>query len=404
MCGIAGYIGQSRNPKLSYELITSIFNCLEVRGIDASGVWGTEIGENGRVIYHKEPIRSSEFIKQSFWSKLKKIKTDMLLVHCRATSSHGGDPDCNENNHPFVSQDKRIGMIHNGSLEEAVFLKDKYQTVSETDSEILLRIFEHGMDKDYPIEAVSPEVSKRINGVKDIWSYISSGAMAVALGERVDDYTKNLFLFRNDKRPIWIADLRNLLGQIIFFSSPEVWYNAIEADNNLKKICWSRSKIIEIPNNEIWYLGIDYENNIVKEKNIHRFKIETKNTGLDFVKGDYKKIKTGQAELQVITEIDKIKENKKKNINQNNSIIHHDDSLWQKNEEESCQIDWCDFSNKKDHENLCKKINQTIDDIKTTIDNLCIEGSMSSHDYNQIIESLEQTMFDLEGTLTIIRS
>jgi len=82
MCGIAGYIGHSKRPKLSFKLITSIFDHLEIRGTDASGVWGTEFGEDGRIIYHKEPIRSSEFIRKPFWYKLKKIKTDMLFSAC----------------------------------------------------------------------------------------------------------------------------------------------------------------------------------------------------------------------------------------------------------------------------------------------------------------------------------
>ena len=66
MCGISGYIGKSKIPDITYDLITSLFEILEIRGIDASGVWGTEFGENSRVIYQKDPVRSSEFIKQDF--------------------------------------------------------------------------------------------------------------------------------------------------------------------------------------------------------------------------------------------------------------------------------------------------------------------------------------------------
>lgn len=407
MCGIAGYIGHSKKPKLTYELITAIFSNLELRGIDASGVWGTEFGEGGRVIYHKEPIRSSEFVKQDFWSKLRKIRTDMLLVHSRATSSHGGDPDCNMNNHPFVSQDKRIGMVHNGTIEEINHLSQKYQRLSRTDSEVLLRIFEHGLDKDYPIDFMPAHLSTRINGIKDIWSYVSTGAMAVALGERVDDYTKNLFVFRNDKRPLWLADLRNTLGQIYFFSSPDIWYIAIENNNNLKKCCWSSSKLIEIPSSEIWSFTLDYENTEIDQKNIHRFKIESKNTGVEFSKGDFKTIKSSQSDLEVVTELDD-GENFNKYTNEkittNNSAINHDGDLWHREDEEmnrDCP-DWSDFANKTDHEDTCKKIIKTVQDINTSINNLCLEGSLNSVDYNELLESLEQTKLDLEGTLSMI--
>ena len=71
MCGIAGYIGKSKRPKFTYDLITGIFDKLEARGLDASGVYGTEFGEYGKVIYHKEPTRSSDFVKQDFWLNLK---------------------------------------------------------------------------------------------------------------------------------------------------------------------------------------------------------------------------------------------------------------------------------------------------------------------------------------------
>ena len=61
MCGLAGYIGSSKKPKISYELATALFDSLEIRGMDASGIWGTEPG-NGSIIYHKEPVNSSRFI------------------------------------------------------------------------------------------------------------------------------------------------------------------------------------------------------------------------------------------------------------------------------------------------------------------------------------------------------
>jgi predicted glutamine amidotransferase len=410
MCGISGYIGQSKRPKLTYELITSLFDCLELRGIDASGVWGTEFGENSRVVYHKEPVRSSEFIKQDFWLKLRKIRTDMLLVHSRATSSHGGHPEFNANNHPFVSSDKRIGMVHNGTIEEADYLKNKYETVSETDSECLLRIFEHGIEKDFTIDSVPEDIAKRIGGIKDIWSYISSGAMAVALGERVDDYNKNLFLFRNEKRPLWLADLRDILGQIFFFSSPDIWYSAIGNNQNLKKQCWSTSKLIEIPPHEIWCLNIDYNNPTAVEDRIYRFKVEAKPTGVEFSKGDFKSIKPSQIKLNVITDLDeneKILEcDENKTQEKITPEVNHDDRLWyrQDGEEDKDVPDWSNFNQRNDHEDLCKKITQIIKDINITADNLCMEGSMNSPDYEQLIESLEQTKCDLEGTLQIIQN
>lgn len=202
MCGIAGFIGLSKKPKATYEIMTSLFDFLEFRGTDASGIWATESGKNGRVFYHKEPIKSSQFVNKDFWKKLRKPKINLLLTHARATSRGNGHASTNSNNHPFVSSDKRIGMVHNGTIDEATFLSKKYQCFSETDSEVILRIFEKGMEDKMELEEIPDRISHRLGGIKDIWSTITEGAMAVALGEREDDSQRNLFLFRNDQRPL----------------------------------------------------------------------------------------------------------------------------------------------------------------------------------------------------------
>jgi glucosamine 6-phosphate synthetase-like amidotransferase/phosphosugar isomerase protein len=406
MCGISGYIGHPKRPKLSYELITSLFDFLETRGTDASGVWGTEFGECGRVIYHKEPIRSSNFIKQEFWKKLRKIKADLLLVHARATSRGGGSAEKNINNHPFVSQDKRIGMVHNGTIEEANFLKYKYETVSETDSECLLRIFEHGIESGrIKIEDVPDHVGARMTGIHDIWSYISTGAMAVAIGERIDEHKRGLFLFRNEKRPLWIADLRELLGQVFFFSSPDIWYKALEGNSELAGIDWGSQKLIELPSNQVWYFTIDEKNRVVIDDNLHKFKLETKSTGVDFQKGEYKSIKSKKINLDIITDL-----NEQEEINTTiknkiyNPPICHNDNLWNNNEYDNNNSHWNENIISNDHEEICEKIIALVKDINIITSNMSLENSINVFDYNQLIESLEQTKCDLEDTLQILKN
>lgn len=408
MCGISGYIGHPKRPKLTYELITSLFKFLETRGTDASGVWGTEFGECGKIVYHKEPIRSSDFVKEEFWHKLRKIKTDMLLVHARATSRGGGDAVNNANNHPFVSQDKRIGMIHNGTIEEADFLRDKYETLSETDSECLLRIYEHGMESGRKVlEEIPDEISTRLTGVHDIWSYISTGAMAVAIGERIDEHRRGLFLFRNEKRPIWIADLRDLLGQVFFFSSPDIWYKAIENNQELSNHSWGSQKIIELPANQVWFFIIDEKERTVVENNLFKFKLEIKPTNVEFQKGEFKSIKPNKIDLEIMTELDDHDRVKESNNNTQKhksfTSIKHDEELWNRDDYERDTPDWCQSSNSTEHDELCKQIINLTQDINTLTNNTCAEGSMNSFDYTQLIESLEQTKCDLEGTLQILK-
>lgn len=399
MCGIAGYIGKSKKPKLTYKIITNLFKYLEIRGVDASGVWTTETGNKGRVFYHKEPIKSSQFVQKRFWKNLRNVKTNLMLVHARATSKGGGHASTNSNNHPFVNSDKRIGMVHNGTLEEANFLKSKYQTTSQTDSEVLLRMYEHGMDKNpLDIEACS-EISKRMNGIEEIWSLISKGAMAVSFGERVDENTRYLFMFRNDKRPLWIADLRDVLGQIFFFSSPEIWFKAIGDLNEFNNFCFGSEKLIEIPSEQVWVFKIDEkEPHVSNESEFYRFGIDIdKNHSSEWKINEVKSVKSPEINLNIVSNLD----DDENIITKNNSNCASAKKY--KSYDKKCTIDQNLFQNGgTEHEEICKQIKDLVFNIEMSASNSVMEGSMSPNEYLEIVESLEQTRVDLEGTFQLI--
>lgn len=428
ICGIAGYIGQSKKPKLTYELITALFDYLEIRGTDAAGVWGTEAGTDGRVIYHKEPIKSSQFVKNSFWKKLRKVKTDLMLVHARATSKGGGHASTNSNNHPFVSTDKRIGMVHNGTIEEARFLKKRYQILSQTDSEVLLRMYEHGMEqppsKIKNGEGICSDIAERMNGIGDIWSVISKGAMAVSFGERVDDETRYLFLFRNHKRPLWIADLRDALGQIVFFSSPEIWYRAIASSDNLKKVCSGSEKLIEIPPEEVWFFKIDSEHpSVSRNSEWYRFPMNVAKQGSDWAAGELQVIKAPEEELSVISQLDETEEIKNK-VHQSQQcrplhVQNRNRDPWGEGQWDrgtaNIDIGSDDYDDEPapfgqdlfnagstEHETICKQIIDLTNSVETSATNSVMEGSMGPHEYLELVESLNQTRVDLEGTLALV--
>jgi glucosamine 6-phosphate synthetase-like amidotransferase/phosphosugar isomerase protein len=438
MCGIAGFIGQSKKPKASYELMTALFDNLEVRGIDASGFWATEVSNKhnnnkGGVIYHKEPIKSSEFIKKEEWASLRKRKLDLIIAHARATSKGSGHASDNTNNHPFVSSDRKIALAHNGTLEEAGFLKEKYEILSDTDSELLLRIYEHGLDKPYySIEGVPNDIAKKVNGIKDIWSYVSTGAMAVAIGERIDDHTRGLFLFRNEKRPMWLADMRKNLGQVFFFSSPDIWYRSIASDDDLKNLCWGSQKLMELPPFQVWHMSIDKEDTVITDESLFKMGVNVTATNREFQKGEYCEVKDGSAEFPVMSPIN---DNRQSRLHGQGSIqIQHNDSggnrnfpvsnvLGYKPENKVCHRSdttptknsrmksdswedniWDDRHNpRNDHETICTEIASIANRIETETSNLAMEGSISPSDYESLLESLSQTKLDLEGTLRILR-
>ena len=412
MCGIAGFIGLSKKPKATYEIMTNLFDFLEVRGTDAAGVWAAEAGVDGKVFYQKEPIKSSEFIKKDFWKKIRRAKINICLAHARATSKGNGHASTNSNNHPFVSLDKRIGMVHNGTIDEAKFLSKKYQCLSDTDSEVILRIFEKGMEDKMELEDIPTRISHRIGGIKDVWSTITEGAMAVALGEREDDQ-RHLFLFRNQKRPLWLADLRESLGQAFFFSSPDVWYRAMSACTEGVRTLIRDQKLHEIPSNEVWAFHIDDNNpQLTAHGQFYRFEMDVKKTGKDWEEDEFNVVQPSKVDLKIVTELtddgdmqcEEIfdgPENKNTQLmvlpQQNSHIKRRKNYV-----DEYSDLDFGIIQGGIQHESVCTDIVNLVNDIKTVTSNSSMEGTISSAVYKSVIQSLEEIRTDLKATLHIL--
>jgi glucosamine 6-phosphate synthetase-like amidotransferase/phosphosugar isomerase protein len=401
VCGIGGYIGQSKNQKVTYELITHIFNHLETRGTDAAGIYGIGSGKNDAIIYHKEPVKSSEFIKLPMWAKVQTFDPSVLLVHARATSPNGGHAKYNKNNHPFVSADRRIGLVHNGNINEIDFLKKKYQMFSECDSEILLRMYEATFEepKGHPhIPETPPEICIRMKGIQDMWSVINRGAMAVAIAERVDADVRYMFLFRNDKRPLWLADMRDKLGQIFFFSSVDIWFRAIKDCKH--KQMFENQKLVELPEKQVWYFRIDGEDSIVTEDNFMKFNIELKNTYKEWKADDFVKIQSKKVCVPIVTELDNEDEKEIKTT----PVYPKSNKIYRKPacDEEDTLIESYQGGT-ADLEDVIRKIEHVLGQISTQVTNAAMEGSLTEERYQEVIDSLEQNRVDLEGTYQIVK-
>jgi glucosamine 6-phosphate synthetase-like amidotransferase/phosphosugar isomerase protein len=292
VCGIAGYIGNSFDPKLSFQIATKLFEKLEIRGIDASGYWGNQTGEDGSILIHKEPTRSSSFITSSAWLRLQNYNLDLMLLHSRKATKNSGPPSINSNNHPFLSDNKALAMIHNGKLDDSehAYLRAKYEVKSTCDSELILRIIERS--EGYCLSTASN--SKRLYGIMNAYSQLARSHMAVALAEKEKNNKSSLWLFRNEHRPLWVIDLRNLLGQVFFVSEKNIWEESIEQiDFNIFK----HHKIMELPPYQIWY----FEQNLKIE--FKKYCVE--NVGLKEVTFDGNKISItkNQNIFQVITDL-----------------------------------------------------------------------------------------------------
>ncbi len=262
MCGILGFIGRSQNPKVSFELANALLIKTESRGEHATGFWSCERG-NGRIFYDKEPVKSSIYTNRDIWAvQYADVNADLLIAHCRLSSAGVGHEKFNKNNHPHVSADRRVALIHNGKIPEYNALRGRYDLRSDCDSEILLTMFESGEEfkskEDYlhqEFPKLSSDVAYRMMGMKEIFSRVNYGAMAVAIAERFENERgRRLWLFRDEERPIHVVDMRSTLGQIWFCSTPEIWKTAVDMTPSVKPYIPDDKKVIEFPPHQVWML------------------------------------------------------------------------------------------------------------------------------------------------------
>ncbi len=128
MCGIVGYVG----PNAPQNYIIEGLEKLEYRGYDSAGV---AVNDNGEIKIRKAV---------GAIANLKKVVGDENLGgrvgigHTR-WATHGGVTVTNA--HPHHNMDNTLALVHNGTVENYIELKEKLQAegiefISETDTEV----------------------------------------------------------------------------------------------------------------------------------------------------------------------------------------------------------------------------------------------------------------------------
>lgn len=128
MCGIVGYVG----PNEPQNYIIEGLEKLEYRGYDSAGV---AVNDNGEIKIRKAV---------GAIANLKKVVVDENLGgrvgigHTR-WATHGGVTVTNA--HPHHNMDNTLALVHNGTVENYIELKEKLQAegvefISETDTEV----------------------------------------------------------------------------------------------------------------------------------------------------------------------------------------------------------------------------------------------------------------------------
>lgn len=129
MCGIFGYVGQ---PVDAGDMVLDALRRLEYRGYDS---WGVAVGVNGHIAVEKQTGKIGS-------STVDFPLTTIGFGHTR-WATHGGVTQANA--HPHIDPSGRLGLIHNGILENFRALKRElvgkgYTFQSETDTEVILHL------------------------------------------------------------------------------------------------------------------------------------------------------------------------------------------------------------------------------------------------------------------------
>jgi len=250
MCGLAGFIGNSTNKNLSFEILTYLFLNSQIRGIDACGFYGHN---QNQVFFHKQKGKAENLVNSNTWKDLKNLNLDLMLLHTRRTSSNSGTSENNINNHPFVLNNS--ALIHNGIINNYDYnkLNEFIKTSSFCDSEILLNFLSEADSANY--------LFKRLDKIRELLFFIRNSEFAFCLSDKLENFC-SLWIVRNDKRPLFLIDCKQDLNQYFFVSTIEIWQDSIIKIKNINKLLTNYS-IIEMP--EFSIINIYFKDNNLKE-------------------------------------------------------------------------------------------------------------------------------------------
>lgn len=151
MCGIVGYIGNKEATPILIEGLQK----LEYRGYDSAGV---SVFDGKGIMISKCRGRLA-----NLESKLNEspINGNAGIGHTR-WATHGEPSDINS--HPHINSDGTISVVHNGIIENYLYLKEwlqseGYSFVTETDTEVIPHLINFFYNGDI-VEAVMKTVSK----------------------------------------------------------------------------------------------------------------------------------------------------------------------------------------------------------------------------------------------------
>lgn len=135
MCGIVGYLGDGN----VYEILINGLKRLEYRGYDSAGL--ALVAPDGKLNVYKTLGKVSNL---EAYCKDKRLEAKAGIAHTR-WATHGEPSD--NNAHPHYSEDGKLALVHNGTIENYQVLREALQQhgctfVTQTDTEVLVQLIE----------------------------------------------------------------------------------------------------------------------------------------------------------------------------------------------------------------------------------------------------------------------
>ena len=144
MCGLFGYCGNAKNHSQLKKFIRILAIETSDRGTDATGF--AALRDDGSYIGAKAAVPASAFVfKNKQFNDAFDAKARLFIGHCRLATH--GDVKNNSNNHPHISKDRSLAIVHNGIVYGHTELANEHGATlhSECDSEVVLRLVEHAI-------------------------------------------------------------------------------------------------------------------------------------------------------------------------------------------------------------------------------------------------------------------
>lgn len=169
MCGIFGYVGSKNASEMIFEGLKR----LEYRGYDS---WGIAVsGSDIKISKRVGSIGDS--------GDIKKLPSSHTGIGHTRWATHGGVTELNA--HPHFSSDKSFALAQNGIVENYQALKDRlkkkgYKFISETDTEVIVRLLEEKLKKEKDIVKAVRTAFMELDGRNTIILLTNKGQIIAA--------------------------------------------------------------------------------------------------------------------------------------------------------------------------------------------------------------------------------